>query len=559
MWQAGPVHHFRRDDALRRLADEEFDVLVVGGGVTGAGVALDAASRGLKTALVEKEDFASGTSSKSSKMVHGGLRYLQQREFRLVYENLAERQRLLDNAPHLVSPLPFLIPLFGRNGVVSKAVARSYASALWMYDLTGGWRIGHRHREIDKADALAHLPTLDTAHLVAGFLYYDARADDARLTLTIVRTAALEYGAAVANYTPVVNLTTGADGHVNGAVVRPVPDDESADFAVRARIVVNATGVWADAVRALDEGSHPHSIRPAKGIHVTVPAERLPCDIAAVIPVPKDRRSIFVVSWPGTDLVYVGTTDTDYTGPLDDPACTPEDVDYLLEAANAVTTSKLTRADVTGVWAGLRPLLAPAKEGGHVSERTADLSRRHTVMTSAHGVVTVTGGKLTTYRKMAEDTVDAVVSHLGESPRRRRCVTKSLRLVGATTKTRDPVSEAQPHARFVGRYGTEASAVLALADGRPELLEPAVDGLPYTGAELLYAAREEMACTLDDVLSRRTRARIQRAQATMDAAAAVAALIAPDMGWNDQDAADQASRFVEATHKELLTGGLDLS
>ena len=210
MWQHWPVHPFRRDDALRRLADEDFDVLVIGGGVTGAGVALDAASRGLRTALVEKGDFASGTSSKSSKMVHGGIRYLQQREFRLVYENLAERQRLLDNAPHLVAPLPFLIPLFGRDGVVSKTVARSYSSALWMYDLTGGLRIGERHREVDKDEALAHLPTLNTEHLVAGFLYFDARADDARLTLTLLRTAAFEYGAAVANYTPVTRLTTGA-------------------------------------------------------------------------------------------------------------------------------------------------------------------------------------------------------------------------------------------------------------------------------------------------------------------------------------------------------------
>ena len=201
---------------------------------------------------------------------------------------------------------------------------------------------------------------------------------------------------------------------------------------MHARVVVNATGVWADDVRALDEGSHPRSIRPAKGVHVSVPADRLPCDIAAVIPVPRDRRSIFVVSWPDTDLVYLGTTDTDYQGPLDDPSCTPEDVDYLLDAANNVTTSALTRADVTGVWAGLRPLLAPQGKAGHVSERTADLSRRHTVRTSAHGVVTVTGGKLTTYRKMAEDTVDVVVQRLGESPKTRRCITKSLRLIGAT-------------------------------------------------------------------------------------------------------------------------------
>jgi len=549
------VHPFRRDDALRRLADETFDVLVIGGGVTGAGVALDAASRGLKTALVEKSDFASGTSSKSSKMVHGGLRYLQQREIRLVYENLAERQRLLDNAPHLVSPLPFLIPLFGRDGVVSKTLARSYSSALWLYDLTGGWRIGERHHEVSKQEALDHLPTLNTDHLVAGFLYFDARTDDARLTLTLARTAAIEFGAAMANYTPVVQMNKSGSA-IRGARVQPDAADPSSAFDVRARVVVNATGVWADDVRALDESTQPKSIRPARGVHVTVPADRLPCDIAAVIPVPKDKRSIFVVPWPGTDLVYLGTTDTDYAGPLDDPACTPEDVDYLLEAANNITTSRLTRADVTGVWAGLRPLLAP--ERGHVSERTADLSRRHTVMTSSEGVVTVTGGKLTTYRKMAQDTVDAVVRELGESPRRRRCVTKDLPLIGATTKTRDPVSMAQPHARLLGRYGSEAPRVLALADDRPELLEPAIAGLPYTRAELVYAAREEMAQTLDDVLSRRTRAMIQKAHATMAAAPAAAELLASEMGWSASEATEQSAHFIESCEKELLTAGLDL-
>ena len=252
-----------------------------------------------------------------------------------------------------------------------------------MYDLTGGWRIGERHREVTKDEALAHLPTLNTDHLVAGFLYFDARADDARLTLAVARTAAIEFGAAVANYTPVVRLTNG-DGRERqrrrraaGArrrvigVPRPGPRRGQRRRASGPTQSVPST-------RARD----PHAIRPAKGVHVTVPADRLPCDIAAVIPVPKDKRSIFVVSWPETDLVYLGTTDTDYTGPLDDPACTPEDVDYLLDAANAVTTSHLTRADVTGVWAGLRPLLAPPAKGGHVSERTADLSRRHTVSTS---------------------------------------------------------------------------------------------------------------------------------------------------------------------------------
>src|SRR3984957_2960237 len=232
LWQAGPVPpahasvpsgggNFDRSEALARLAEETFDVLVIGGGITGAGVALDAASRGLRTALVEKDDFASGTSSKSSKLVHGGLRYLQQHEYRLVYENLAERQRLLNNAPHLVAPLPFLIPLFGKDGVVNRSVARVYLLALWLYDLTGGVRIGRRHEKVTRAQALAHLPTLDADRLVAGFLYWDARTDDARLTLTVLRTAVLDHGAVAANHAPVTALTTGPGGRVDGATVSP--------------------------------------------------------------------------------------------------------------------------------------------------------------------------------------------------------------------------------------------------------------------------------------------------------------------------------------------------
>ena len=312
---AGAPPTFTRADALSRLAAGRFDVLVVGGGITGAGVALDAASRGLRTALVEKDDFASGTSSKSSKLVHGGLRYLQQKEFRLVYENLAERQRLLQNAPHLVSPLPFLIPLFGKGGVVNRSVARAYRTALWLYDVTGGIRIGRRHQRITRAQTLAHLPTLRADHLVDSFLYWDARTDDARLTLEVLRTAVLDHGAVAANHTRVIDLLHRADGTVDGVRVAP---DGGEPCDVRADVVVNAAGVWADEVRALDEGADPHSIRPAKGIHVTVPESAFPCDIAAVIPVREDHRSIFVVSWGRQ--VYLGTTDTRWDGPLDDPA-----------------------------------------------------------------------------------------------------------------------------------------------------------------------------------------------------------------------------------------------
>lgn len=555
---------FQRDEALATLVTEEFDVLVIGGGITGAGVALDAASRGLRVALVEKDDFASGTSSKSSKLIHGGLRYLQQHEYRLVYENLAERQRLLENAPHLVSPLPFLIPLFGRDGIVNRSVARVYLAALWLYDLTGGIRIGRRHEKVSRDEALAHMPTLVADRLVAGFLYWDARADDARLTLAVLRTAVLDHGAVAVNHTTVTALATGEDGRVHGAHVTP---DGAEPFEIRASVVVNAAGVWSDEVRTLDERHDPHSIRPAKGIHITVPNEAFPCDIAAVIPVKEDHRSIFVVSWG--DQVYLGTTDTAYDGPLDDPSCLPEDIDYILGAANAITTRSIGRSDIIGLWTGLRPLLAPV-EGRHApSERTADLSRRHTVHTSAGGVVTVTGGKLTTYRKMAEDTVDAVTVALGRQSL--KCVTKDLRLRGAgrtprVSAQRVDVTEAAPSvpddaasaaAHLAGRYGSETPDVLALADGRPELLDPLVDGLHYLEVEALYAVRHEMAGTVADVLDRRTRASLRDARGAAEAARRVAEIIGPELGWDGRRIEAEAEAYARFRRHELTRAGLD--
>ena len=561
---AAHLDPFARDRALSRLAAESFDVLVVGGGITGAGVALDAASRGLKTALVEKDDFASGTSYKSSKLIPGGLRCLQQHEYRLVYENLSDRQRLLENAPHLVTPLPFLIPLFGRSGVVNKGVARVYRTALWLYDLTGGVRIGRRHEKVSREQALAHMPTLRADRLAAGFLYWDARSDDARLTLTVLRTAVRDHGAVAANHTRVTGLVADAGGRVRGATVAP---EGGEPFTVRASVVVNAAGVWSDELRTFDEGSDPNSIRPAKGIHITVPEEAFPCDIAAVIPVKEDKRSIFVVSWG--DQVYLGTTDTAWDGPLDDPSCTPQDVDYILAAANAVSTRQLTRSDITGIWTGLRPLLAPEQKGAS-SERTADLSRRHTVRTSPGGLVTVTGGKLTTYRKMAEDTVDAVVSGLGRQGM--RCRTKTLRLHGAPAGKRvvpraggvganvrpdpsDPVASRTAH--LAARYGTESAAVLAMADGRPELLEPLGAGLPYLAVEALWAVRREMALSVSDVLDRRTQASFRDARAAADAAPTVAGLIGPELGWDAGRSAAEAESYAAVVRGRLVGAGLD--
>jgi glycerol-3-phosphate dehydrogenase len=518
---------FSRDVALGRLADEYFDVLVVGGGITGAGVALDAASRGLHTALVERRDFASGTSSKSSKMVHGGLRYLNQRDYRLVYEALHERQRLLRNAPHLVKPLPFLIPLYG-----AKTIAKALNSALWLYDLTGGIRIGKRHHRISPDDTLGHMPTLRREGLAAGFEYYDAQADDARLTLTIARTAVLDHGAVAANYAGVTELLKGDDGQIVGARV--------GDIDVRARVVVNATGVWSDQLRAMDEGAHSGTLRPAKGIHLSVPWDKVRCDIAVVIPVLKDKRSIFVVPWG--DRVYVGTTDTDYDGPLDDPVCTPDDVRYLLDAVNRFLTTPLSTEDVLGTWAGLRPLVRDAS-----SERTADLSRRHSVKRSPGGLITVTGGKLTTYRRMASDTVDEVVDVLGRGGRSR---TARLALHGAEGY------ETVADEHLASRYGVEARIIEAMVAADPSLGEPLVPSLPYRRAEAVYAARYEMAQTLEDVLARRTRALLLARDETAAEADAVAALVAGDLGWDEAEAARQASTLRSLAESERAAAGL---
>ncbi len=557
LWQACAVSRFNRSESLEALLTRDFDVLVIGGGMTGTGVAVDATTRGLSVALIEAEDFASGTSSKSSKMVHGGLRYLQQRELRLVYENLHERQRLLNNAPHLVSPLPFLIPLFGRDGVVSKTVARSYRSALWLYDVTGGLRIGRRHKEIDRAEVVRHFPTMDVSNLVAGFLYFDARGDDARVALTLARTAA-DHGAIMANYAPATSFLRDGTGRIIGARITPsAPGEEgSAPIDVRARVVVNAAGVFVDEVSSLDEHGSVESLTPAKGVHVSVPAHRLPCDIAAVIPVPRDKRSIFVVPWSEGPYVFIGTTDTPYDGPLHSPRCEPEDVDYLLGAVNALTSAALTRSDVTGVWAGLRPLLKP-NPSKRISERTADLSRRHHVETMSDGVILITGGKWTTYRKMAEDALDEVARQL---PGLGKCQTRKLALHGSPAKgtVLIPGIDDALASHLRGRYGTDAVDVARLIGEDPSLSEPIVETLPFIGAEVLYAARHEMAITVGDVLSRRTRAQLQNAQNSVDAARRVAEIMGAELGWDASRQDQEVAAFSQMVLSELTAAGVAL-
>ncbi len=543
-----------RRSAVERLRTETFDLLVVGGGITGAGVALDAAARGLRVAIVERSDFASGTSSKSSKLIHGGLRYLQQGDVALVYEALHERQRLLRNAPHLVRTLPFMIPIMTRDGVVSRKIARALGSALWMYDLTGGWRVGKLHRRLRAKTALAHMPTMRADKLSSAYLYFDAEADDARLTLALVQSA-LSRGAVAVNYCSVTGLlkdsSQNATGRIVGASVRT---HEGETFDVRVGVVVNATGVWGDAMRQMDVGGNSVTIRPAKGIHITVPWELVQNDIAVVIPVPGDKRSLFVVPhMPNGDgtyrYTYVGTTDTDYQGSIDDPQCTQDDIDYCLRALNkAVSGSRaITRDDVVGTWAGLRPLVV-SSDGEAVKGRTADLSRRHKVIVSDSGMVTITGGKLTTYRKMAEHTVDTALQELRKNSiapaaRAKRCSTKRLSLHGATSRDRDD--------HLVSRFGSHASAIRAMVAGDASLGAPLIEGLPYLRAEAVYAARHELVVTLDDVLSRRVRGLLYDRSATAAAADSTARLIAPELGWDEARITSEVEKFNQICAHEV--------
>lgn len=536
---------FDRAIALARLRTEHFDVVVIGGGITGAGVALDCASRGLRTALIEKGDWASGTSSKSSKFVHGGLRYLQQGDYRLVYEALRERQRLLKNAPHLVSVLPFVLPVMAKGGVVPKKLARALGSAMWLYDLTGGLRIGKIHRRLSVDEALGLAPVLPTDRLAPSYLYYDCAADDARLTLSVAQTAAA-FGAAAANRVSATSLTKTAAGFVDGVGV--LADGEC--FTISTAAVVNATGVWADEVRAFDERVPPHTLRPAKGVHAVVPAQRLPIRAAVILPVPGDRRSIFLAPWESH--TYIGTTDTEYAGPLDHPTADAEDLEYLIAATNRALRTNLNTEHITASWAGLRPLVAPEHEdagSGSGSKRTADLSRQHSLRMSRSGVATITGGKLTTYREMAEDTVDALIASC--FPGRSRALgpsrTANLRLFGGaiTPRASKASAESPLDQHLLGRFGSVAGRVTDLISAEPSLGEPLIAGLPYIRAEVVYAIRHEMASSIGDILLRRTRAGFLDRAATLAAAPWVASTLATELGWDENEREIRLLEFLD--------------
>lgn len=529
-----------RAEQINRLDGGEFDIIIVGGGVTGAYAAMDAALRGYQVALLEKDDFASGTSSKSSKMIHGGLRYIEQGNLPLVRHSLLERQRLRKNAQHLVQRLPFLFPVLSHAGVFDRRLAAGFESLLWTYDLAGGWREGILHQKLTKNEVLSHCPTFKAENLESGFLYYDARADDARLTLTLARTAAF-HGATVLNGAKVTEVTR-QGGQVNGVVI----ETGTRELRASASAVIIATGVWLrDWTGAGKEVDAPN-IRPAKGVHIAVPWTKIRNDCTVTIPVPGRNRRATITRWGNTS--YLGTTDEDYNGNLDDVNCTREEMDFLLEGARSALNIDVEPEDVLGSIGGCRPLVAPP--GG----KTLEVKRNHEIRTDPDGLVTVVGGKLTTSRHMAEQTIDAAQKVLGEN---RRCRTKNAYLLGAAGYDAEAIVASGGLASHLGeRYGTEARFVTDILAEDPGLNKPIIDGLPYLEAEVIYSARHEMARNVDDIMSRRTRARLVARDASAEAAERVGQLLMKelDLPATEIDAQVASYKNLTAHERAILMG-----
>jgi len=529
----------RRTD-LDAVAAQPVDLLVIGGGVTGAGVARDAAMRGFSTALVDAGDFGRGASSRSSRLVHGGLRYLEHGWLRLVFESSRERAILLRIAPHLVRPAPFLFPVHA----ASRVGRWTLGAGLWLYDALSLFRNVHAHRSLGRTGVRRLEPALRDQDLLGGAVYWDAQCDDARLTLATARSAH-RHGARVANYAAVTGLEK-ASGRVRGTVVEDRLTGERR--TLHAHVVVNATGPWTDAVRRLDEPSATPLLRPTKGSHVVVPRHRIGHTEALTLTSPLDGRVMFVLPWG--DFSIIGTTDTDVAEVLDEPLADSADVTYLLRSANAYfPNARLNPDDVVAAWAGYRPLLDVP---GTLS--TAAVPREHRIVEGASGLITVAGGKLTTYRSMAAEVVDVVARRLrGVDGRRlpRSAATGTEPLPGGEVAdvgllVRDLVDEGLDEGlagALAGRYGSEAAAVANLVRREPALGEPIVPGLPVIAAEVVHQARREMAMTVADVMIRRTHLYHTHPDQATDEASAVARLLGRELGWNDTTAEGQAQAY----------------
>ncbi|MFE5480826.1 glycerol-3-phosphate dehydrogenase [Nocardia sp. NPDC056541] len=530
-----------REQAVGTLDTAEVDVLVIGGGVTGAGAALDAASRGLSVTLVEARDFAAGTSSRSSKLIHGGLRYLEQMDFALVREALKERGLLLNTlAPHLVHPVPFLFPLQHR------VWERAYIGAgIALYDTLGGARTVPMHKHLTRSGALELAPALRDDALTGAIRYYDAQVDDARHTMMIARTAA-ENGATVLTRTKVIGLER--DGEkVVGARVEDL--ETGLTHTIRARTVISATGVWTDDMIKMTGVDFPFHVQMSKGVHILVPRDRLNLHTGMIMRT--EKSVLFVIPW--AEHWIIGTTDTEWALDKNHPTATAADVRYILDHVNALLREPLTRADIVGTYAGLRPLMTGA------TKETAKLSREHAVAEPAPGLFVIAGGKYTTYRVMAADVVDAAAARLGgEIP---ASATAQLPIVGAagyfdmlaevtdlSVSQRLPVDVVQ---HLLGRYGSLSTDIFGLIAADAALRHPLPGASDYIAAEIVYAVTHEGALHLDDILTRRTRISIEVPDRGLAAAPEVARLIAPLLGWNEETTNAEINRYYDRVHAEL--------
>jgi glycerol-3-phosphate dehydrogenase len=498
---------------------EPWDIAVIGGGATGAGIAVDAASRGYRVVLLEQSDFGKGTSSRSTKLVHGGVRYLQQGNIPLVMEALKERGLLLQNAPHLVRNLEFVVPNY------LWWEAPFYGVGLKMYDLLAGQHGFGPSRILSRDEVLQHIPTLEPDGLRGGVVYHDGQFDDSRLLINLLQTA-VEQGASVLNYARVTALVKDAPGHVTGLTFRD--EENGREHALGARCLINATGPFCDQLRRLDNPASTPMIAPSQGVHLVLPREFLAGDAAIMVPHTRDGRVLFAVPWHRR--VVVGTTDTPISEVSLEPRAQEREVDFILETAGRYMAKCPTRADILSVFTGIRPLVKTKSDAN-----TAALSRDHTIQVSPSGLLTIAGGKWTTYRKMAEDAVSraAALASLPERP----CVTKELRVHGSPNPPEVPGP--------LANYGSDAAGIAGLIREQPDLAMPLHEALPICGAQIVWAARHEMARTLDDVLARRTRVLFLDARVALAMAPAAARLLADALGRDEHWQRRQLAEFSE--------------
>ncbi|GCE27469.1 glycerol-3-phosphate dehydrogenase [Dictyobacter alpinus] len=538
-----------RASNLNELANTTFDILVIGGGVTGMGVALDASARGYSVALVEKYDFASGTSSKSTKLVHGGIRYLPNFDFALVHEALVERGLLLQNAPFLVNPVAFVLPIYegdmhpvGMPFTTPKGIGlnRLLDIGLWMYDGMAGRRNMSHHSHISREEVLRRAPTLNPEGLKEGFIYYDGQTNDVRLTMTLLKTAA-RYGAVTANYAEVTGFDKKGE-HLTGAIVKDNIGGQQ--FTIHARHIINATGVFSEEVEALTGETPQIQVEPSKGVHLVLSREDIQIgDDAIVLPETEDKRILFLVPWESR--VIYGTTDTG-SGDLNHPTSSQDDIAYLLKYLNRYLTVHLTEDDIISTYAGYRPLVKPRQKG----RSTAKLSRTHAVIESPSGLVTITGGKLTTYRRMAQDTMDLINRRDNVKPIH---PTQSLPLQGSAAW---PVAqhEIQRHGARLGlsneiikhlggAYGSNANLIMDLIEQDTSLKEQLISDLPYIKAEVIYACRYEMAMKPSDILERRTSIVLEDRERGQGVVEEVARLMAREINWQATEQQDLTQTY----------------